>query len=468
MSQRLVVAVALASRSLLPPRRPPTSPRAARPPRRNRRAPAKPEFRALYKELVEINTTLSVGSCTDAANAMKARSDAPRDIADAQLQVIVPPGWPKHGNLVAVLPGTTRSSSRCCCSRTSTWSKPSATDWERDPFKLVEEDGFFYARGASDDKAMAAVFADSMVRFKKEGYRPKRGIKLALTCGEETPNIFNGVKYLIENHRDLIDAGVRAQRRRRRPLRPEDRRVSLRRGAGRREGLPGLHADHAPTRAGTPRARRPTTRSTNSRTRSTRSKRMQFKVEFNDTSRAYFEKFGAIEGGEKGADMIAAAKSGDAGGHRTAARRTRRSNAILRTNCVATQLAGGHAPNALPQRATANVNCRIFPGPHADGDPRRNSIAAIGDPGVSVEFQSPPETPGAPPPLSREVMAPIEALSARHVPGRRRDPDHQRRARPTAASSRPRASRRTACPACWATAPPATRTASTSASACRR
>ena len=79
-------------------------------------------------------------------------------------------------------------------------------DWVRDPFKLVEEDGFFYARGSADDKAMAAVFADSMVRFKKENYRPKRGIKLALTCGEETPNVFNGVKFLVENHRDLIDA----------------------------------------------------------------------------------------------------------------------------------------------------------------------------------------------------------------------------------------------------------------------
>ena len=146
-------------------------------------------------------------------------------------------------------------------------------DWERDPFKLVEEDGFFYARGASDDKAMAAVFADMMVRYKQEGYRPKRGIKLALTCGEETPNVFNGVRYLIENHRDLIDAGIRAQRRRRRPLRPADRRVSIRRGARVRKGLPGLHAVDQRTRAATPRARRPTTRSTSSRARWTRSRR---------------------------------------------------------------------------------------------------------------------------------------------------------------------------------------------------
>ena len=112
----------------------------------------------------------------------------------------------------------------------------------------------------------------------------------------------------------------------------------------------------------------------------------QFKVEFNDTSRAYFEKFGVIEGGQKGADMIAAAKSGDA----AAIERLKKdpsSNSILRTNCVATQLAGGHAPNALPQRATANVNCRMFPGRSAE-EIRQELIAAIADPGVSVEFQA--------------------------------------------------------------------------------
>jgi acetylornithine deacetylase/succinyl-diaminopimelate desuccinylase-like protein len=140
-----------------------------------------------------------------------------------------------------------------------------------------------------------------------------------------------------------------------------------------------------------------------------------FPVEFNDTTRGYFAKFGVIEGGEKGADMIAAAKSNDA----AAIARLLEDpsmNAILRTNCVATQLAGGHAPNALPQRATANVNCRIFPG-HDPAKIRDELIAAIGDPGVKVEFQSPPETPGAPPPLSKEVIGPIETLSKDMFPG---------------------------------------------------
>jgi acetylornithine deacetylase/succinyl-diaminopimelate desuccinylase-like protein len=140
----------------------------------------------------------------------------------------------------------------------------------------------------------------------------------------------------------------------------------------------------------------------------------QFAVEFNDTSRAYFEKFGAIEGGTKGADMVGAAK-GDA----AAIERLKKDpsmNAILRTNCVVTQIQGGHAPNALPQKATANVNCRIFPG-HDQEEIRQQLIAAIADPGVTVEFQAQPETPGAPPPLSRDIMGPIEALSRDMFPG---------------------------------------------------
>src|SRR6187402_1656855 len=133
------------------------------------------EFRALYKELVETNTTLSVGSCTDAANAMKARLSA-AGYADDQLHLIVPPGRPKDGNLVAILPGSDKSLKPLLLLAHIDVVEANRADWERDPFKLVEEDGFFYARGSSDDKAMAAVFADSMARFRKEGYRPKRTI----------------------------------------------------------------------------------------------------------------------------------------------------------------------------------------------------------------------------------------------------------------------------------------------------
>jgi acetylornithine deacetylase/succinyl-diaminopimelate desuccinylase-like protein len=284
----------------------------------------------------------------------------------------------------------------------------------RDPFKLVEEDGFFYARGASDDKAMAAVFTDSMARFKKEGYRPKRGIRLALTCGEETPNTFNGVSYLVQHHRDLIDAGFALNEG----------------GGGRYDQKTGVYR-YVSVLAAEKVYQDYTLSTVNQGGHSSRPtpdnaiyqlahalakiEAHQFKVEFSDTTRAYFEKFGAIQGGEEGADMIAAARSGDA----AAIERLKKNpsnNAILRTNCVATQVRAGHAPNALPQHAEANVNCRIFPG-HTQEEIRQQLIAAIGDPGVKVEFQASPEKVGAPPPLSREVVAPIEKLSADMYPG---------------------------------------------------
>jgi acetylornithine deacetylase/succinyl-diaminopimelate desuccinylase-like protein len=337
------------------------------------------EFRALYEELVEINTTLSAGSCTDASNAMKTRLVA-AGYTDDQVKVIVPPNWPRQGNLVALLPGSDAKLKPLLLLAHIDVVEANRADWERDPFKLVEENGFFYARGATDDKAMAAVFTDMMVRYKKEGYRPKRGIRLALTCGEETPNVFNGVSYLIQNHRDLIDAEFALNEG----------------GGGRYDQHSGVYRYVAvlasekvyqdftlSTSDQGGHSSRPTpenpiyrlTRALN------RIENHQFRVEFNDVSRSYFE-----------------------------------DNAILRTNCVATQIAGGHAPNALPQRATANVNCRIFPG-HAQEEILQELVRVIGDPKVSVEFQSPPEKVGAPPNLSRTVMGPIEKLTADMYPG---------------------------------------------------
>ncbi len=371
------------------------------------------EFRALYKELVEINTTLSVGSCTKAAEAMKARLSA-AGFPDSDLHVILPPERKQDGNLVAILPGTDKSLKPLMLLAHIDVVEADRADWERDPFTLVEEDGFFYARGASDDKAMAAVFTDSMVRFKKDGYKPKRGIKLVLTCGEESPNVFNGVKYLIENHRPLVDAAFALNEG----------------GGGRYDQKSGVYRFVA-VLAAEKLYQDYTLTTTNQGGHSSRPtpdnaiyqlshaldkiEAYAFPVEFNDTTRGYFSKFGVIEGGQKGADMIAAAKSND----QAAIDRLLKDpsmNAILRTNCVATQLAGGHAPNALPQRATANVNCRIFPG-HDPAKIRDELIAAIGDPGVKVEFQSTPETPGAPPPLSKEVVGPIETLAKDMFPG---------------------------------------------------
>jgi acetylornithine deacetylase/succinyl-diaminopimelate desuccinylase-like protein len=370
------------------------------------------QFRDLYKELVEINTTLSAGSCTDASNAMKARLLA-AGYPDDQARVIVPEKWPRQGNLIAVLPGTDARLKPVLLLAHIDVVEANREDWVRDPFKLTEEDGFFYARGASDDKAMAAVFTDMLVRYKREGYRPKRTIKMALTCGEETPNVFNGVNYLLQNHRELIDAAF----------------VLNEGGGGRYDQKTGVYKYVAVLAAEKlyqdftlstsdigGHSSRPTpanaiyqlTRALN------RIEAHAFPVEFNDVSRTYFERFGKLEGGARGADMVAAAQGDAAAIGRL--RQDPSANAILRTNCVATQIQGGHAPNALPQRATANVNCRIFPG-HDPKEIKDALVQAIADPGVTVEFQAPPEKPGPPPPMSREILGPIEALTRDMYPG---------------------------------------------------
>lgn len=367
------------------------------------------EFRALYKELVETNTTLSVGSCTQAAEKMKARL-VKAGYPESQLHLIASPARPQDGNLVADLPGTDKKLKPLLLLAHIDVVEANRADWVRDPFTLVEEDGFFYARGASDDKAMAAVFTDSMVRFKQEGFKPTRGIKLALTCGEESPNVFNGVKYLIENHRELVDSAF-----------------ALNEGGGGRYDINTGVYRYVAVLAAEKVYQDYTLTTTNKGGHSSRPtpdnaiyqlahaldriEAYSFPIEMSDVTRPYFAKFGVIE---NNADMVAASK-----GDQDAIARLRKdpsNNAILHTNCVATQINGGHAPNALPQRATANVNCRIFPG-HTQEEIRQALITAVNDPGVKIEFQSEPEKPGAPPPLSKEVMGPIETLSKDMYPG---------------------------------------------------
>ena len=369
-------------------------------------------FRALYKELIEINTTLSAGSCTQASEAMKSHL-ARAGYQDSDLHVIVPPDRPKDGNLVAVLRGSDAAAEPIMLLAHIDVVEAKREDWERDPFKLTEEGGYFYARGASDDKAMAAIFTDSMVRFKEQGYRPNRTIKLVLTCGEETPNTFNGVRYLIEHHRDLIDAAFAINEG----------------GGGRLDGATGKYLYNG-IQAGEKLYQDFTLEAVNQGGHSSRPtpdnaiyqiaaalakiQAFEFPIEFNDATRGYLTKFGAIVGGAEGRDMNAAA-SGDA----AAISRLKRDpslNSMLHTTCIATLINGGHANNALPQRVTANVNCRIFPG-HPPEEIRQRLIKVINDPGVKVTFESEPEKAGPPPKLTAEIMAPIEKLTADMFPG---------------------------------------------------
>src|SRR6201992_3203270 len=170
-------------------------------------AASEPQFRELYKELVETNTTLSVGSCTVAAERMAARLKA-AGFADSDLHPFADPAHPKEGGLVAIYPGRDKKLKAILLLAHIDVVEAKREDWTRDPFELVEENGFFYARGSFDDKAEAAIWVDTLARFKKENFKPLRPIKLALTCGEETAGAVNGAQWLSEHKKNLVGGEV--------------------------------------------------------------------------------------------------------------------------------------------------------------------------------------------------------------------------------------------------------------------
>jgi len=159
--------------------------------------PDQQRFRELYEELVETNTTLSAGSCTQAAEQLATRLRAAGLPAES-VHVLTVPEHPKEGSLVAIYPGTSRTAKPILLLGHIDVVEANRADWERDPFTLVEENGYFYARGSADDKSMSAIWADMLIRFAEEGYRPERTVKIALTCGEETDTAFNGANWLAQ------------------------------------------------------------------------------------------------------------------------------------------------------------------------------------------------------------------------------------------------------------------------------
>jgi len=375
-------------------------------------------FRSLYKELVETNTTLSAGSCTLAAERMAARLRA-AGFPDADLHLYAAPDHPKEGGLVAVFPGKDTAQKAILLLAHIDVVEAKREDWTRDPFTLVEEDGKFYARGASDDKAEAAIWTDLFVRFKAEHYVPKRTLKLALTCGEETAGAFNGAKWLTENRRDLIDAAFALNEGASGELDAEGHRVSLDVEAG--EKFPQNYMLEVTNPGG--HSSRPVKDNAIYHLAAALMKvsAYEFPPMFNDANRAYFAGMAKIQAG-KGNTAVADAMNAflknpnDAAAIATVAAKDPSWNATLRTTCVATMLDGGHATNALPQRARANVNCRIYPGVTAESV-RETLSSLIGDPAVKISV---PETRGptaAAPALTPAVMAPIEKLSAEFWPG---------------------------------------------------
>ncbi len=374
-------------------------------------------FRALYKELVETNTTLSSGSCTLASERMAARLKA-AGFQDSELTLFTAPGLPLDGGLVAVLPGRDPKAKAILLLAHVDVVEAKREDWTRDPFKLIEEDGYFYGRGTHDDKAQAAIWVDTLIRYRQEGFKPRRPIKVALTCGEEGGSVgavrLNGAQWLADNRRDLIDA-----------------EFGLNEGAGGElddQGRPVAHNVLAAEKAhrqfflevtnpGGHSSRPVPDNAIYSLARALdRVSHYEFPVRLIDANRAYFTRKAKIVGGQMGAAMTAivanpddkaadAILSADPGYH-----------AMLRTTCVATLLEGGHAVNALPQRAKGTLSCRIIPGQSAD-EVRQMLVAAINDPTVTVT--QPPATGSLAPPMAlpAKVLSPIEKVSEAMWPG---------------------------------------------------
>ena len=370
-------------------------------------------FLALYKELVETNTTLSAGSCTLAAERMAAHLKS-AGFEDKDLTLFSVPDHPKEGGLVAILAGSSKTAKPMLLLGHLDVVEAKRADWTRDPFTFIEENGYFYGRGTSDMKAMDATWVDALMRFKQGGYKPKRTIKLALTCGEETTFAFNGAQWLAQNRPELVSAAFALNEG----------------GGGRTDGHGKLVVQQI--QVGEKAVQNYQLETVNAGGHSsipirdnaiyelsdalTKVRDHEFPVKFSDTTRAFFTKAGAARGDELGRAMIALAQNPADSAAEAIVSKDRSYHSMLRTTCVATLLEGGHANNALPQRATANVNCRIFPGETVEGT-RAALEAAIGDPHVKVTLVPPIRPLGVPPPLDPKIIGPAEKLVAKYYPG---------------------------------------------------
>ena len=379
-------------------------------------APLRPDqqaFRSLYKDMVETDSSITSGSCTALADKIEAHMRA-NGFSAAEITRFAVPDHPKEGGLVVVYRGTSKRLKPMLLVGHLDVVVAKREDWTRDPYKMVEEDGYFYGRGTSDMKAMDAIWVDMLERFRKTGYQPKRTIKLALTCGEETSWAFNGMRWLTENRRDLIDA-----------------EFALNEGGGGRTDGHGkvlqqsLHVGEKMVgnyriEATNPGGHSSTPVRDNAiyelADALVKVRDYEFPVMLNDTTRAFFTKLGHSRQDEAGKAMLAIVANPQDQAAEAVLNRDKSWHSMLRTTCVATLLDGGHANNALPQRAGVTVNCRIFPGVSYEAV-RQALETAIGDPRMTVTKLDDRGPLAQPPPLTAQILGPAEKLVAKYYPG---------------------------------------------------
>jgi acetylornithine deacetylase/succinyl-diaminopimelate desuccinylase-like protein len=372
----------------------------------------------VLKDLIEINTTDSIGNVTTASEAMAKRF---REAGFAESDIFIGGPNDRKKNLVVRLRGTGAKKPVLLMGHLDV-VEAHREDWTTDPFQLVEKDGYFYARGIEDMKAGDAIFVVNLIRLKREGYKPERDIILALTADEEGGKS-NGVDWLLKNHRELVDGEF--------ALNADGGGVTTEKGKpfivemGASEKLyadyelevtnPGGHSSIPTGENAIYRLADALVRLQN----------YKFPFELNDVTRAFFQQTAKVKTGQEAADMLAVTKDPP---EQAAIERLSKDpyyNATMHTTCIATKLVAGHANNAQPQRAVANVNCRILPG-HSRAQILNELVRVVNDPKVSITYvnngmkviMGDRENVALPPvPLKDAVMDPLKQISSQMWPG---------------------------------------------------
>jgi acetylornithine deacetylase/succinyl-diaminopimelate desuccinylase-like protein len=309
--------------------------------------------REIYKQMIEVKSGFTTGSTTPIAESVAGRF---RAAGFPPSEIFVGGAIPTKANVVVRYRGTGARKPILLLAHTDV-VEARREDWTVDPFIFLEKDGYFYGRGTADDKAQAAVWVATLLRFKREGYKPDRDLILALTADEEGGGPYNGVDWLLQKHRNLIEAEF-ALNEGARGMLVNDKRVENDIGLAEKQFVnlrwevrnKGGHSarpvrDNAIYHLAAALHRLET---------------FDFDFHLNDITREYFRQSAKTASGKLAGDMTAVAE-GDREAMRRIAAESAPLNAMMRTTCVATQLEGGHATNALPQLAAANINCRLLP-----------------------------------------------------------------------------------------------------------
>ncbi len=370
-------------------------------------------FRVLYKSLVETDTTFATGSCTAAAQKMQ-DAMAASGFPAADLHSYAVADHSKEGGLVAILRGSDPKAKALLLVAHVDVVDVTRADWKRDPFTLTEEDGYFYGRGVTDDKAMAASLIDLLIRLRQEDFHPRGAIKVALTCGEETATAFNGAQYLATERHDLIDAGLALVPSGGGVLDAKGQKISLTIQAGEKVQQ---NFRFEATGIGT-HASRPTKDNAIYILADALLKlsKLQFPVGLNGATRLYFDRVAQDAAPADAAAIKALLADPSDVAAQAVVTANPAWNVMLRTTCVATIVETGAQANTVAPHAHANINCRLLPGtPIAEVQTALE--AAVASPAVTITATPPVSPTPASPPITPQVLAPIEAVTKEMWPG---------------------------------------------------